>query len=92
MKIQQKLNAKLEKIAKTISFEMGLLYLSLDQYKLARRMLLNHLLNRPNYREKGFVYLGLISSVIKIDLVHQYRRIRDVIKKRMGQKKIVMGG
>jgi glycosyltransferase involved in cell wall biosynthesis len=92
MKIQQKLNAKLEKIAKTISFEMGLLYLSLDQYKLARRMLLNYLLNRPNYREKGFVYLGLISSVIKIDLVHQYRRIRDVIKKRMGQKKIVMGG
>ena len=89
-KIQEKLNAKLEKIAKTISFEMGLLYLSLDQYQLARRMLLNHLSNKPNYREKGFVYLGLISSLIKIDLVYQYRRIRDHIKKWIPKEKITI--
>lgn len=87
-KIQEKLNAKLEKIAKSISFEMGLLYLSLDQYQLARRLLLDHLLNKPNYREKGFVYLGLISSLIKIDLVDQYRRMRDGIKMWMRRKKI----
>ena len=87
MKLQEKLNAKLEKISKNISFEMGLLYLSLDQYKLARRMLLNHLLNKPNYREKSFVYLGLISSLIKIDLVYQYRRLRDGIKKWMRKQR-----
>ncbi len=88
--VQEKLNAKLEMIARSISFEMGLLYLSLDQYKLARRMLLNHLLNKPNYREKGFVYLGLISSLIRIDLVYQYRKIRDLIKKWMPKEKITM--
>jgi len=88
--VQEKLNAKLEKIARSISFEMGLLYLSLDQYKLARRMLLSHLLNKPNYRERSFVCLGLISSYLKIDLVYKYRRIRDRIKKWMPKEKITM--
>jgi glycosyltransferase involved in cell wall biosynthesis len=92
MEVQEKLNTRLEKIARTISYEMGLLYLSLDQFELARRMLLNHLLNKPNFHEKSFVYLGLISSLIRIDLVFQYRRIRDGIKKWMRKNKIVMQG
>ena len=92
MEVQEKLNARLEKIAKTISYEMGLLYLSLNQFELSRRMLLDHLLNKPNYREKGLVYLGLISSLVKVDLVYQYRKIRDGIKKWMRKKKIAMGG
>jgi glycosyltransferase involved in cell wall biosynthesis len=92
VKVQERLNAKLETIAKTISYEMGLLYLSLNQYELSRRMLLNHLLNKPNYREKGLVYLGLISSLVKIDLVSQYRKIRDGIKQWVKKKKIAVVG
>jgi hypothetical protein len=92
MEVQEKLNVRLEKIAKTMSYEMGLLYLSLNQYKLSRRLLLNYLLNKPNYREKGFVYLGLISSFVKVDLVSQYRKIRDGIKKWIRKKKMAMGG
>jgi len=84
--IQEKLNAKLEKISKNISFELGLLYLGLGQYELARRLLIKHLSNRPNYRDRGFVYLGLLSSLIRVDLVYQFRKVRDAIKKLIGKK------
>jgi glycosyltransferase involved in cell wall biosynthesis len=87
MEVQEKGNARLEKIVKTISYEMGLLYLSLGQYQLARRMLLRHLSNKPSYREKSFIYLGLISSLVKVDLVYQYRKIRDEIRKRIKRRR-----
>jgi hypothetical protein len=92
VKVQERSNARLESIATTISYEMGFLYLSLNQYELSRRMLLNHLLNKPNYREKGLVYLGLISSLVKVDLVSQYRKIRDGIKQWVKKKKIAVEG
>lgn len=90
MEVQEKLNVRIEKITKTISYEMGLLHLSLKQYELSRRMLLNHLKNKPSYRETAFIYLGLISSYVKVDLVYLYRKIRDGIKGRMGKKKAAM--
>jgi len=84
--IQEKLDAKLQKIRKNITFELGLLYLGLGQYELARRLLIKHLSNRPNYRDRGFVYLGLLSSLIRVDLVYQFRKVRDAIKKLIGKK------
>jgi len=90
MEVQKKLDIKIEKITKNISYEMGLLHLSLKQYELSRRMLLNHLKNKPSYREKAFIYLGLISSFVKIDLVYYYRKIRDTTIKWMRKKKVAM--
>lgn len=76
-KVKEELTRKLYNIANTLSYEKGLQYLSLDQHKLAKRMLLKYLCNKPNYRQRFFIYLGLISSIIRIDLVYQYRKYRD---------------
>lgn len=92
VKIQENLNAKLQKIARTFSYQMGLLYLSLGQYKLARKMFLKHLSNEPNYHEKGFICLGLISAIIRIDLVYHWKKIRDGIEKYKRKKKILIEG
>ncbi len=81
IKVQEKLNINLKKIARTIPFELGILYLSLGQYVEARRMFFNYFLNKTNYREKCFIMLGLISSMIKYDLIYQYRKTRDKVKK-----------
>lgn len=75
--VEEQLRRKLNFFTNTLSFEKGLQYLSLNQHKLARKMLLNYLSNKPNYRERFFIYLGLLSSLIKIDLVYLYRKYRD---------------
>ncbi len=87
MDVQKKLNERLERSTQNISFEMGLLYLSLEEYELAKRMFFKHLSNKLNYRERLFTYLGLVSSLIKFDLVYQYRNIRDGIKRWMREKR-----
>jgi hypothetical protein len=75
--VEEQLTRKLNFLTSTLSFEKGLQYLSLNQHKLSRKMLLDYLSNKPNYRERFFIYLGLFSSLIKVDLVYLYRKYRD---------------
>ena len=76
-KVAEQLTRKIDHIANTLSYERGLQYLSLNEHELARQMLLKYLSNKPNNRQRFFIYLGIISSIIKIDLVYQYRKYRD---------------
>jgi glycosyltransferase involved in cell wall biosynthesis len=78
---QNKLEQKINFVSTHYYYHSGFLFLALKEYKLAREMFLNYLSNKPNYHKKVMVYLGLISSLIKVDLVHEYRSYRNKIRK-----------
>lgn len=80
--VQRKLEQKMDFVSVHHYYHSGFLFLTLKEYQLARKMFLKYLLKNPNFREFVLTLLGLISTFLRMDLVHAYRNLRWKLRAR----------